>query len=131
MVRSPNYAVEHAGSRQDLYAILAERARERSIPHLVAEACLSLAGSLTVAFLHSEWWALYLPLILIACYSVWGVLDRATSVISDASIGARRLRGAGHRVILGAEWVVVGVGTGCALVLCFRATGYLLGNWVH
>ncbi|MGI8510934.1 MAG: hypothetical protein ACR2MQ_16625 [Gemmatimonadaceae bacterium] len=127
MVRSPSYGIEQPDTGQNLYAILRERARDHSRAHLAIEAVLSVAATLVVVFQRSSWWALYLPLMVIACYSLWGLLDRATRATPGEPFRTRFV----HRAVLGVDWIVVAAGTLSALVFFFFATGYLLGNWIH
>lgn len=127
MVRSPSYGLGQPDSGQNLYVILRERAREHSLAHLATEAVLSVAVTLVVVSQRSSWWALYLPLVVIACYSLWGLLDRATRVTPGEPLRTRIV----HRAILGIDWMVVAAGTLSALVFLFFVTGYLLGNWIH
>lgn len=133
MVRSPSPSPAHGLGQPDpgenLFGILRDQARERSLVYLVVEAGLSTAGALIIASQRSHWWALYLPLAIVACYSLWGLLDRATRATRFAPGDLLRAR-IMHRAILGADWLVVAAGTLGALMLFFLITGYLLGRWL-
>ncbi len=130
MARSPSPHLPPLGVvdlGENVYAVLGRRAREHSLAHLLAEAAVSAALSILLAVQRHTWWALYLPLGVLACYSVWGLADRAAHAMSDDRRAGRLAR----RVFVGTDWILVAFGTLGVLLLFMRVTGYLLGNWVH
>ncbi len=130
MVRSPSHGLAQSDPSENLFGLLRDQAREHSLAYLGVEAALSTVVALSIASQRPYWWALYLPPAIIACYSLWGLLDRATRATratSDSNRGTRVMHGA----ILGLDWVVVAAGTLAALMLFFLITGYLLGRWIH
>ncbi len=132
MSRSPSHAVEQSDSGQNLYAILGSRSREHSLPHLVVESAVSVAAGLLLVLLRPQWWALYLPFSVVACYAVWGLLDRVAGSIPTDQPGpsGRRLLLI-RRGVVSADLLIATTGTLAALALLFLLTGYLLGNWIH
>lgn len=132
MTRSPSHALVQYDPGQTVYALLRERARKRSLLHLVTEAALATAAGLAIVLLRPHWWAFYLPFAIVACYSIWGLLDRATRANPGDPLHSqgRRVLLSQHTAISG-EWLVAAAGTLGALVLFFLVTGYLLGNWIH
>ncbi|MGI8546370.1 MAG: hypothetical protein ACR2M1_03410 [Gemmatimonadaceae bacterium] len=130
MVRSSSHGLGQSDPSENLFGLLRDQARERSLAYLVVEAALSTAAALSIVSQRPYWWALYLPPAIIACYSLWGLLDRATGMTRATSDSNRRTRVI-HGVILGVDWILVAAGTLGALMLFFLITGYLLGRWIH
>lgn len=129
MARSPSYGLGQPGPSESIFSVLRDRAREHSLSHLAFEAVLASAIALGVVYQRPYWWVLYLPPAIVACYSVWGLLDRATRATGETSVSPLRAR-VMHRAILGADWIVLAAGTLGALVLFFLVSGYLLGRWI-
>lgn len=126
MTESPSYD-SGVVPEPNMYAVLRVTARRHSLVYLSTETVIAVTLGLLIFLQRPTWWALYLPLVILACYSSWGLLDRATNAISGERIGMRLLR----PTVLSVDWLLVGVGTIGAMALFFEITRSCLGNWIH
>jgi hypothetical protein len=124
MFHSPIPAGPRNGAEQNVYALLGDRARHRSLEHLATEAAIGVIGALGLAIAHPTWWALYLPLGVLASYGLWGVLDRAAHGIASAH---RVIRGA----LIGADWLLAITGTACVVAFFLALTRVAFQGWIH
>lgn len=105
-------AITQPEQSQNIYALLATRARAASDGRLVADASLGTIALAVAIFVHPHWWALLLPLVSIGALGFWGIADRelGAPVASPLPAGRRR------RALVIAQGVAVVVGT-CAAVV--------------
>lgn len=112
----------------NLYVLLGERARQHSALHLAAETALAGGIGLICFLERSSWWPVYLPLLVVASYSLWGVLDRIVSAIPSGRPAARVTR----QVVLAVDWIIVAVATLSVATLFFLVFGYFVfAGWIH
>src|SRR5687768_16165680 len=68
--------IDHPRDGETIFAVFAERARQRSLRSLFEQAvACTLAGCVVLLFLPS-WWPVAAGLGAAACYAAWGFLDR-------------------------------------------------------
>ncbi|HEV2641712.1 MAG TPA: hypothetical protein VGT98_03355 [Candidatus Elarobacter sp.] len=125
MFHSPIPAGPHV--EQNVYAILGDRARHKSLGHLAAEATIGSVGCAALAITHLTWWALYLPLGVIASYGFWGLLDRAARALQASRLETRIARG----VVISADWLLVALGTAGVIAFFLALTRVAFQGWIH
>ena len=127
MFHSPIPAGPRDLAEQNVYAMLGQRARGHSLEHLAVEAVLAGAGGAGLALTHPSWWALYLPLGVLASYGWWGLLDRAARAIAPDRLETRLARG----VMVGADWLFVVLGTAGVIAFFLALTRVAFQGWIH
>lgn len=127
MFHSPIPAGPRDLPEQNVYAMLGQRARGHSIEHLTIESAIGVVGCAALAITHPTWWALYLPLGVLASYGCWGLLDRAAHSLSPDRLETRVARG----VVVGVDWLLVALGTAGVIAFFLALTRVAFQGWIH
>ena len=95
---------------QNIYALLAARARREPDQRLAIDAAFGGVALVTAPFLPTLWWALACPIVIVGAYGIWGLADRHMSVEDPPDqLSARR------DVLTGVKWIAVAIGTSAAV----------------
>jgi hypothetical protein len=109
---------------QNIYSLLAARARGKSQQRLAIDAALGAVALATAPFLPTLWWVLACPIVIVGAYGLWGLADRR--LMSDpppAALGRHSLEVVKRAAIL--------FGTAAAVMAILGFMVAALGEWHH
>jgi hypothetical protein len=109
----------------NIYALLAARARHEPDGRLAVDAAFGGIALATAPFLPNLWWALACPIVVVGAYGVWGLADRYRDVVDPTdAFSARR------DLLTGVKGIAVAVGTGAAALAVWGFLRAATGNWI-
>jgi hypothetical protein len=112
---------------ETLFELLAAQARRTSDGRLALSVAIGLVGVSAILLLHPSWWRLVLPLISVAAFGAWGMLDRMAQDRPMASDTPTRRA----PWIVVAEWSVAALGLLAAVLFGLVMLALLFVGWIH
>jgi hypothetical protein len=120
----PNERVSTADD-ESLGALLAARARRTGDGALAAALATGIIGAAAIGLFLPGWWRLALPLVSLAAFGGWGIVDRmATERRASASSGPGTIR-----LLAAVGWVAVVIGGLSIVALVLALTATAIGTW--
>ncbi len=100
---------------ETVFTIIAARARNHSLPHLVLTAAIGFTDAAAIGWGHPGWWSVALLFAAAGAYGTWGLLDRWVSFRTEtghaSGAATEALRIARESIaLLGVVAVVAAVG---------------------
>ena len=109
---------------ENLFAIVAGRARRATDGQLVAAAAIGVAGAAAIGLLLPRWWIVALPLLCIGSFGVWGIADRSAAERAKAGGG-----GSGRIALAGLRVAAAVVGTAAGVLTLLVIVARMVGTW--